>query len=313
MVAQRPPIRIGVVQFWPELGQVEENIERARQICAKLEPRSIDLLCLPEMIFTGYVFPNAAFIRPYLEEPQTGPTSKFCAEMAKRLHCYVTAGYPELLKPSERVFGFDLEGNEVEKIGANSAALYGPGGEWVGGYRKTNLFQTDMSWAKPGTGFTTFSLPSPLDTMSMGICMDLNPQPPADWTLAERPYEIADYCLTKGTRVLVLLNAWLDSKRDEDDEVDKYVMNYWAARLRPLWVRPPGEGSEIDGSDNESVALHDHEGDETIVICCNRCGEDNGTIFAGSSAVFSCKRGSGRPKLLHAMGREDEGVEVWTV
>ena len=33
----------------------------------------------------------------------------------------------------------------------------------------------------PGTGFATFDLPPPLGTLSLGICMDLNVQPPALW------------------------------------------------------------------------------------------------------------------------------------
>ena len=44
---------------------------------------------------------------------------------------------------------------EVRQVGANSAIIYGPDGQWVGGYRKTNLFETDKPWAKPG-GCTSF-------------------------------------------------------------------------------------------------------------------------------------------------------------
>jgi hypothetical protein len=99
----------------------------------------------------GYVFPNAHSIAPYLEYPKIGPTSVFCRELAQRLRCYVTAGYPERLEPHEIEKGIDNEGKEVEKIGANSAVVYGPSGEWVGGYRKTNLYETDMTWAKAGT------------------------------------------------------------------------------------------------------------------------------------------------------------------
>jgi protein N-terminal amidase len=98
----------------------------------------------------GYVFPNAPSIAPYLEQPKTGPTSVFCKELAERLGCYVVAGYPERLKQHEVEKGTNNDGAEVDKIGANSAVLYGPGGEWIGGYRKTNLYETDMTWAKAG-------------------------------------------------------------------------------------------------------------------------------------------------------------------
>lgn len=101
--------------------------------------------CLLRHIYcthTGYMFPDSQSISRYLEEPKAGPTSRLCSELASRLQCYVTAGYPERLSTEEA---------EGSKIGANSAILYGPKGEWIGGFRKTNLFRTDLTWAKAGT------------------------------------------------------------------------------------------------------------------------------------------------------------------
>ena len=110
----------------------------------------------------GYVFKNAASIRPYLEQPRTGLTSRFCAEIAKKLQCQVFAGYPEELSPDELIpTSQSSTSNEIneeehstarsaEKVGANSAVLYGPDGEFIGGYRKTHLFETDKTWAKAG-------------------------------------------------------------------------------------------------------------------------------------------------------------------
>lgn len=130
----------------------------------------------------GYAFESAEAILPYLETPRTGPTSAFCKELASRLGCYVAAGYPERLAEEELTIESSgaaevslesdteqedafkgesvIESTEVAEplsdpirptpVGANSAIIYGPSGEWVGGYRKTNLFFTDMTWAKPG-------------------------------------------------------------------------------------------------------------------------------------------------------------------
>lgn len=112
----------------------------------------------------GYVFENAAAILPHLEQPRIGVTSQFCSEWAKKLECYVMAGYPEKLDASELQEG-RRESKEVDnplplspngketgrvQVGANSAVIYGPDGKWIGGYRKTNLFETDLTWAKPG-------------------------------------------------------------------------------------------------------------------------------------------------------------------
>ncbi|KAI0631973.1 carbon-nitrogen hydrolase [Trametes polyzona] len=337
-------MRVAVVQFAPKIGQVQENIRKAQALCDRLRPNTVDLVCLPEMIFTGYVFPDAASISPYLEEPRTGPTSRFCAELAARLHCYVVAGYPERLSPDEAEPGSILleDGRKAERIGANAAALYGPDGQFVGDYRKTNLYDTDMTWAKPGTGFVTFELPPPLTTLTLGICMDLNVQPPAAWTSVRTgPYELAAYCLARRTRVLVLLNAWLDSRdEEEEEEVDWRTVNYWAMRLRPLWARVAEEGEEdgeeeekgdsgdeargasgksgnggrdeAEGRQREDESNPRQPGEELLVVICNRCGTENGVTFAGSSSFFSLTPNSGRPRLLKVMGRREEGVKLWT-
>ncbi|KAH9841390.1 carbon-nitrogen hydrolase [Rhodofomes roseus] len=303
-------MRVAVVQFAPKIGRVQENLETAQTLCAQLAPRSVDLVCLPEMIFTGYVFPDAKSITPHLEEPGTGPTSRFCAELAKRLRCHVAAGYPERLAPEEAkaILTQEHEGNEVQAVGANSAVLYGPDGQLVGTYRKTSLFTTDMTWAVPGTGFVTFDLPPPLGTVTLAICMDLNPFPPFQWNLDEGPYELATHCIDTRSNLLILLNAWLDSGNEEDEDMDWQTMNYWAARLRPLWVKPL-----LNGHGDHTRDSHAQPGEDTVVIVCNRCGEENDKTFAGSSSLFSMRRHSGKPKLLAAMGRQEEGVAVWTV
>lgn len=104
-------------------------------------------------VYTGYVFSDATAVSPYLEEPQTGPTSLFCAALASRLRCYVIAGYPERLaydEPRTAVLDQTPYKQVTEEVGANSAILYGPRGEFIGNYRKTNPYETDMTWAKPG-------------------------------------------------------------------------------------------------------------------------------------------------------------------
>ncbi|KAI0087739.1 carbon-nitrogen hydrolase [Irpex rosettiformis] len=317
-------LRVAVVQFSPKIGQVKGNIDTASKLVAKLEPDTVDLVCLPEMIFSGYVFPDVSAISPFLEDSQTGPTSHFCSDLAKRLRCYVIAGYPERLAPDEQrrpVLDQKPYQAITEEVGANSAILYGPTGEFISNYRKTNPFETDMTWSKPGTGFAVLKLPQPLRTVALGICMDLNTQPPAIWTL-DGPYEIANFALEKKANILILLNAWLDSGEEPEEAKDWRTLNFWAARLRPLWatteeLEDEGEDSSSSDSGGEqrqtSVVDATAQGHETTVVICNRCGQENGKTFAGSSAVFSLQRGSGRPKLLHSMTRKAEGVEVWTV
>jgi protein N-terminal amidase len=193
----------------------------------------------------------------------------------------------------------------MHRIGANSAVVYGPDGVCVGGYRKTNLFEVDKCWAKPGfvfpfpsrllphsphrsgTGFATFHLPPPLNVLTLGICMDLNPQPPAQWTLADGPYELADHCVQTKTDVLVCLNAWLDSERRVEEERDEGTLWYWSARLRPLWAR--------DYDDAAQMEQRREKHRRTVVVLCNRSGEENGAVLDPPTGQRPLKSPSSNP------------------
>ncbi|KAG9308866.1 carbon-nitrogen hydrolase [Chiua virens] len=342
-------LRIAVVQFAPKLGEVHANIAKARELCRKLTPRSVDLVCFPEMIFSGYMFPDAPSIAPYLEHPHTGPTSTFCAELARHLQCHVVVGFPERLDPASE------SASSSALRGANAALLH-DGDVPVHVYHKSNLFPTDLTWARPGLGFTAVALPG-LGRTAVAICNDLNVARGEGWTsIEDGPYELAVFCRKEGVRVLVLLNAWLkpgervdglegadseagaggpgdddprvgtavgtgtestNAQEDEDEDADfedadadglepnLEVLNYWAMRLRPLWAKetqPSETLADIDTDDQRDV----------LVIICNRTGRERGKTFAGSSAIFAMRPGSGRPRLLHFMGEREEGVHVWT-
>ncbi len=142
-----------------------------------------------------------------------------------------------------------------------------------GGHASSFLKSLESLIGIGGPGFTTFHLPPPLNTVTLGICMDLIPQSPS-WTIDGGPYELADHCLKTGSDLLILLNAWLDSEEEEDEEEDISTMNYWATLLRPLWYQM-GNGSNAE--DAEDAEAPNTPGDvETIVVVCNRNGTENG-------------------------------------
>lgn len=105
----------------------------------------------------GYAFESASAILPFLEHPQTGVTSQFCASIAQRLGCHVAAGYPERLEPDEVGTRTLEDGSVVDVVGANSAVVYGPDGTRVGHTRKSHLFYMDKPWAKPGKLVSRFN------------------------------------------------------------------------------------------------------------------------------------------------------------
>lgn len=46
-------MRIGCLQFAPQLGDVDNNLTRADGVLSKARPENLDLLVLPELAFTG--------------------------------------------------------------------------------------------------------------------------------------------------------------------------------------------------------------------------------------------------------------------
>lgn len=145
-----------------------------------MKPGQVDLLVLPEMCLSGYVFNSPISILPYLEAPRIGPTSLLARALATRLGCHVIAGYPEAIPSSDPPASSptkiadtapkELEGEGIG-VGYNSAVIMSPTGEVVGNYRKTFRFETDKNWAREGDGFQYFDLSEPLGRVALGICM----------------------------------------------------------------------------------------------------------------------------------------------
>ncbi|EJD50406.1 carbon-nitrogen hydrolase [Auricularia subglabra TFB-10046 SS5] len=284
MASQRA-LRVAVVQFNPKLGAVQGNIARVQELIASssIERGSIDLLVLPEMAFSGYVFRSPDAIRPHLEHRVTGPTTAFAQDLASKLSCAVIAGYPQTLEENEV--------REEHQVGANAAVVCAPDGGIAAVYRKTNLYDGDLPWCLPGTGFASLDL---LDRrVALGICMDLNPDRSVTaWSYEDGPFELASFTLQQDAKVLVLLCAWLDSKFDSEADADTHNLRYWVARLDPLWN--PSKG-------------------DRVVIISNRCGTEEDVLFAGSSLVLHYSASKNRVSLVQSLGRRDEAVLQCTV
>lgn len=166
-----------------------------------------------------------------------------------------------------------------------------------------------------GSGFGLFELGNPIGRVSLGICMDLNPFPPAIWTSQDGPYELANFACDNAVSLLVVLCAWLDSKKDPDANWDLSTVHYWLARLLPLWRR-----------------IRDTQfQNEIIVVMCNRAGSEGGmsklrnnlrktfhpthldTLFAGTSAIFRLSPNLDAPEIIGIMSRREEAAQIWVV
>lgn len=132
-------MKIACLQFSPEVGQLRTNIAKANALIddavAAQRTANLDWLLLPELALTGYNFPSLEAIGPFLEPTAAGASTKWAIEVAQRLRCHVTVGYPEAASDGRRF---------------NSAVTVSPAGEVLANYRKTFLYYTDETWAHEG-------------------------------------------------------------------------------------------------------------------------------------------------------------------
>ncbi len=143
-------MKVALVQFAPEFGMVEENLEILEQLCADLR---CDLLVLPELCTTGYQFRDRQEASAFAED-KDGPSIKRLAGIAERCGGALVAGIAEA--SGDQIF--------------NSAALINSDGV-LGWYRKVHLFGTEKDCFDPGDlGFPVFDLGEV--KLGMMICFD---------------------------------------------------------------------------------------------------------------------------------------------
>ncbi|UCB51723.1 MAG: acyltransferase [Candidatus Zixiibacteriota bacterium] len=123
-------MKVGFFQFFPLLGKKEENVERA---ISSLRGARADLLVLPELFSTGYLFGSEEETKRSAEFIPDGPTFAKLAHAAAREKVNLVYGIAE--KEGEKLF--------------NSSVLVTPKGDFSV-YRKLHLFNLEKLWFSPG-------------------------------------------------------------------------------------------------------------------------------------------------------------------
>lgn len=145
-------MKVGFLQFGPILMQVEENIDKISKIISTTG--NFDLLVIPELANSGYVFVNKSELAEVAEEIPNGYFVEKLTELAKEKDGYIVSGICE--KKGETFF--------------NSSVLVGPEG-YIGKHRKIHLFDREELFFQPGDGeFRLFNVRG----MNVGllICWD---------------------------------------------------------------------------------------------------------------------------------------------
>ena len=186
-------MRVAAVQFKARRGRPAESRGALVELAGRAA-EGADLVVLPEMAVTGYVFPDAASVAA-VAEPAAGPTCAALAEVARLRRAWLVCGFPE--RAGDRLY--------------NSALVLDREGALRAVYRKTLLYDADLPWATPGdSGYALFDTGAGVFTV--GICMDLNDDAFVGWCRDQRP------------RAIAFPTNWIDE--------DSPVWSYWAWRLQ---------------------------------------------------------------------------------
>ncbi len=116
-------MKAGYYQFKPVFGRVSRNLEK---IINGLDQVSADLIVLPELALTGYLFEDREELRDLAEDATDSVSVSRLTDLCRRRNFHLVTGFAE--RSGEKLF--------------NSALLIGPGGR-IHTYRKLHLFNNE--------------------------------------------------------------------------------------------------------------------------------------------------------------------------
>ncbi|MBL8583790.1 MAG: hydratase, partial [Rhizobiaceae bacterium] len=147
-------VTVACIQMEPHIGETEANVARSIRLMEDAAAKGAQLVVLPELCNTGYVFETRAEARALAEPVPDGPTCQAWAAAAARLGLHMVAGITE--RDGEMLY--------------NCAVIIGPDG-LVGRYRKVHLWGDEALFFAPGNlGFPVFD--TPLGRIGCHICYD---------------------------------------------------------------------------------------------------------------------------------------------
>ncbi len=147
-------VRVAVAQYAPVVGDLEANRAAAVQWARRAAGEDVDLLVLPELASSGYVFQSEPEAAATAEDAREGALVVALTEVCVDAGLYCVVGLNE------------RDGT----IRHNSAVVVGPQGH-VATYRKLHLFNDEKSWFEPGGELPVVDLP--FGRVGMVICFDL--------------------------------------------------------------------------------------------------------------------------------------------
>jgi predicted amidohydrolase len=146
---------VACLQFEPVVGAKAHNIALGLKHVEAAAARGAQLIVLPELANSGYMFATRAEAFAQAEPVPGGPTCEAWMAAAARLGVTLVAGIAE------------RDGDVLY----NAAVVIGPSG-WIGTFRKVHLWNAENLFFEPGNlGFPVFK--TTLGRIGVAICYDI--------------------------------------------------------------------------------------------------------------------------------------------
>lgn len=147
-------VTVACIQMEPIVGEKERNIRRSVEMIGEAAGKGADLIVLPELCNSGYVFESREEAFALSEEIPSGETCAVWAAVAERAGIHIVAGINE------------REGDLLY----NASVVIGPEGH-VGTFRKLHLWNEENLFFEPGNlGMPVFR--TPIGRIASNICYD---------------------------------------------------------------------------------------------------------------------------------------------
>ena len=183
-----PDIVVACVQMAPHVGRKHDNVGRGLAAIERAADQGAQLVVLPELCNTGYVFDSPEEAFSLAEDVRDGQTVQAWMDAARRRDLVLVAGLAE--RDGDRLY--------------NSAAVIGPGG-LIGHYRKLHLWNEEHLFFEPGDlGLPVFD--TPLGRIAPLICYD-------GWFP-----ETYRYLAQRGVDIVCMPTNWVPMPGQSDDE-----------------------------------------------------------------------------------------------
>jgi len=148
-------LRIACLQMEPRVGEKDRNVARGLELIGRAAAGGANLVVLPELCNSGYVFETREEAYALAEEVPDGPTTRAWMQAAATHRLVIVAGITE------------REGANLY----NAAAIVGPSG-FIGRYRKNHLWGAENLFFEPGNlGMPVFHIGA--GRIACAICYDI--------------------------------------------------------------------------------------------------------------------------------------------